>query len=40
MARAAVPHIGKHLDGSLYIMDIAEWMAVRVIEFLAGEKVT
>jgi hypothetical protein len=36
MARAAVPHIARGVDGTFDFTDISEWMTVRVAEFPAG----
>jgi hypothetical protein len=39
MARCAVRHSDKNPDGVIVMIDLAEWMAIRVSEFLAGGEV-
>jgi len=36
MARCAVRHSDRCQDGEIVMIDLAEWMAIRVSEFLAG----
>jgi hypothetical protein len=40
MARCVVRLSDSHPDGEIYSTDLAEWMAIRVAEFMAGRSVT
>ena len=39
MARCVVRHSGKTPDGEIVMIDLAEWMAIRVSEFMAEGEV-
>jgi hypothetical protein len=39
MARCVVRHSDRCPDGDIVMIDLAEWMAIRVSEFLAGGEV-
>jgi hypothetical protein len=40
MARCAVRHSDRCQDGDIVMIDLAQWMSIRVAEFLAGSAVT